>query len=137
MKLAPYLLFNGDCAEAFRFYERALGGRKLELMPHRGTPASAHVPDGWQDKIMHAYLEVGDSALMASDVPPEHQKPVGGFSVSYHAADEAEAEHVFAALAEGGTVTMAMEATFWAKRFGMLVDRFGIPWMVNCAAAEA
>lgn len=137
MKLAPYLLFNGTCEEAFRFYETALGGRNLQLMPHRGTPASEHVPEGWQDKIMHAYLEVGDSALMASDVPPEHQKPLGGFSVSYHAADEAEAERVFAALAGGGTVTMPLAPTFWAKRFGMLVDRFGVPWMVNCAAPVA
>jgi PhnB protein len=137
VKLAPYLLFDGSCADAFRFYEKALDGRNLALLPHRGTPASEHVPEAWQDKIMHAYLEIGDSALMASDVPPEHQKPRGGFSVSYHAADEAEAERVFAALAEGGTVTMAMEATFWAKRFGMLVDRFGVPWMVNCAAEGA
>ena len=136
MKIAPYLLFDGTCADAFRFYEKAIGGRGLELLPHRGTPAGPHVPDDWQDKIMHAYLEVGDSALMGSDVPPAHQKPAGGFSVSYHAADEAEAERIFAALAEGGTVTMPMEATFWAKRFGMLVDRFGIPWMINCAAAE-
>ena len=132
MKIAPYLLFNGNCAEAFRFYEKALDGKNLQLMPHKGTPAAEYVSGDWQDKIMHAYLEVGDSALMASDVPPEHQKPPGGFSVSYHAADEAEAERVFNALAEGGTVTMALEKTFWAKSFGMLVDRFGTPWMVNC-----
>ena len=132
MKLATYLLFNGTCADAFRFYEAALGGKGLELMPHRGTPAAEHVPAEWQDKIMHAYLEVGDSVLMASDVPPEHQKAPGGFSVSYHAADEAETERIFTALSEGGTVTMPLEKTFWSRRFGMLVDRFGIPWMVNC-----
>ncbi len=137
MRLCTYLLFNGDCADAFRFYEQAIGGRNLELLPHRGTPAAAHVPADWQDKIMHACLEVGDAALMGSDVPPEHRKPPGGFSVSYQAADEAEAERIFAALSEGGTVTMPMEATFWAKRFGMLIDRFGIPWMINGPAAEA
>ena len=137
MKITAYLLFNGTCEEAFRFYEKALDGRNLQLMPHKGTPAAEHVPAGWQDKIMHACLTVGDSFIMASDVPPEHQKPAGGFSVSYHAADEAEAERVFAALSAGGTVTMPLEKTFWAKSFGMLVDRFGVPWMVNCAAPAA
>ncbi len=107
MKIVTYLLFDGTCEEAFRFYETALNGQNLQLMTHAGTPASEHVPAGWQDKIMHACLTVGDSVIMASDVPPEHQKPRGGFSVSYHAADEVEAERVFAALSAGGAVREA------------------------------
>lgn len=137
MQIVPYLWFNGSCAEAFRFYEKALGGKIVDMLPHRGTPASEHVPADWQDKIMHAHMKIGDAALMASDVPPGHYKPAQGFSVSLHVKTEAEAEQAFNALAEGGTVTMPMEKTFWAARFGMLTDRFGVPWMVNCDGTQA
>ena len=137
MNIVPYLWFNGTCADAFRFYEKVLGGKIVDLLPHAGTPAAGHVPADWQDKIMHASIKVGDATLMASDVPPGHYKPAQGFSVSLHVKTEDEAERVFKALAEGGTITMPMEKTFWAARFGMLVDRFGIPWMVNCDAPPA
>ncbi|MCB1502090.1 MAG: VOC family protein [Bauldia sp.] len=137
MKIIAYLFFPGTCAEACRFYEKALGARIVAMMPHAGTPAEPHVPAEWRDKIMHARLAVGDAEIMASDSPPDHQKTPQGFAVSLHVESEAEAERVFKALAEGGTVTMAMAPTFWAKRFGMLTDRFGIPWMVNCDAAPA
>lgn len=137
MKIIAYLTFPGTCAEAFRFYETALGGKIVDLMPHAGTPAEAHVPAEWRDKIMHARLKVGDAEIMASDSPPDYQKTPQGISVSLHVGSADEAEKVFAALAEGGTVTMPMEQTFWAQRFGMLTDRFGIPWMVNCDAATA
>jgi PhnB protein len=135
MNIVPYLWFNGTCAEAFRFYEEALGGQIIDMLPHRGTPMSADVPADWQDKIMHAMMNIGDSVLMASDVPPAHYKPAQGLSVSLHVKTADEAERVFKALAAGGTVTMPMEKTFWADRFGMLVDRFGTPWMINCDAA--
>ena len=131
MNIVPYLFFNGTCAEAFRFYERVLGGKIVEMLPHAGTPASAYVPADWQDKIMHARLVVGDAVIMASDAPPQHRKTPQGFSVSVHVKEESEAERIFKALAEGGTVTMPMEKTFWAARFGMLVDRYGTPWMIN------
>jgi PhnB protein len=137
MNIVPYLWFNGTCAEAFRFYEKVLGGKIVDLLPHAGTPAAEHVPADWQDKIMHAYMKVGDATLMASDVPPAHYKPAQGLSVSLHVKTEDEAERIFKALAEGGTVTMPMEKTFWAARFGMLVDRFGTPWMINCDLAPA
>lgn len=137
MNIVPYLWFDGTCAEAFRFYEKAVGGKIVDMLPHAGTPMSADVPAGWQDKIMHASMKIGDSVLMASDIPPAHYKPAQGLSVSLHVKTAEEAERIFRALAEGGTVTMPIEKTFWADRFGMLVDRFGTPWMINCDAAPA
>jgi PhnB protein len=132
MQINPYLMFHGDCKEAFEFYAKCLGGKIEAMLPHAGTPAEPHVAPEWRDKIMHARLAVGDAVLMASDAPPGHQEKPQGFSVSVQIADPAEAERVFHALAEGGTVRMPIAETFWAHRFGMLVDRFGIPWMVNC-----
>lgn len=132
MQLNAYLLFNGQCEAAFKFYAECLRGKIGAMMPHRGTPAEQHVPSDWQDKIMHARLDVGDAVLMGSDSPPEHYQAPQGFSVSIQIKDVAEAERIFRALADQGTVKMPMEKTFWAQRFGMLVDKFGIPWMVNC-----
>lgn len=132
MHINPYLFFDGRCEEAFEFYARVLGGKIVAMLPHEGTPAEGHVPAEWRSKIMHARLEIGDQALMASDAPPQYQEPMKGFYVSLHYTDPSDAERVFSALAEGGTIRMAMEETFWAARFGMLVDRFGTPWMVNC-----
>jgi PhnB protein len=104
------------------------------MLPHEGTPAESHVPAEWRKKIMHACLTIGDESLMASDSPPGHQEDaVKGFSVSINVDKPAEADRIFAALAEGGTTRMPIQETFWAQRFGMLVDRFGIPWMINCA----
>ncbi len=132
MQLQPYLYFNGDCETAFRYYERCLGGKIESMLTHAGTPAEQHVPAEWRSKILHARLVVGDAVLMASDAPPGHYRKPQGFSVSIQIKDTARAEEVFRALADGGTVTMSFEETFWAARFGMLVDRFGTPWMVNC-----
>lgn len=133
MQLNPYLFFNGNCEEAFTFYARVLGGRIIAMLPHEGTPASSNVPAEWRQKIIHARLQVGEMLLMASDAPPGHQEPeMKGFSVNFGVKEPAEADRVFNALAEGGTVRMPIQETFWAHRFGMLVDRFGVPWMVNC-----
>lgn len=132
MQLNAYLNFNGQCEAAFKFYERCLGGKIVAMMPHAGTPAEQHVPAEWRNKIIHARLMVGDQVLMASDVPPEHYEKPQGFSVTVSVNDAAEAERVFKGLAEGGTVKMPIQETFWAVRFGMLVDQFGIPWMINC-----
>ena len=132
MQIAPYLSFDGECEAAFRFYEAVLGGRIEAMMPYRGSPAEATVPAEWRDKIMHARLVIADQVLMASDSPPQFREERKGFHVSLQIDDLAEAERVFAALAENGTVSMPIGETFWALRFGMLVDRFGTPWMVNC-----
>jgi PhnB protein len=134
MQITPYLTFNGNCAEAFRFYAESLGGTIEMMMSHGDSPVAAQVPKEWHSAIMHARLKVGDAVLMASDTPPEQGQTPQGFSVSLGVDTPAEAERVFKALADGGTVRMPLQQTFWAQRFGMLVDRFGIPWMVNCEA---
>jgi PhnB protein len=132
MRTNPYLFFDGNCEEAFKFYEKVLGGKITAMMAHAGTPAEAYVPAEWKDKIMHAALEVGDDTLMASDAPPQYREPMKGFRVSLQFTDTAEAERVFNALAGDGTITMPFEETFWAARFGMVNDKFGTPWMINC-----
>ena len=135
MKLNPYLFFNGQCEAAFKFYEKCVGGKIEAMLTHEGTPAEQDVPPEWRKKILHARLTVGDQVLMASDAPPERYEQPKGFSVSLNIDDPAEAERIFHALAEKGKVQMPLEQTFWAIRFGMCVDRFGIPWMVNCEKA--
>ena len=132
MQLNPYLFFNGNCEAAFKFYAQVLGGKIDGMLTHAGTPAEQEVPAEWRDKIMHARLIVGDQVLMASDTPPAHYQKPSGFSVSIQIKDKAEAERIFNALAEGGKVQMPFGQTFWAAGFGMCVDRFDIPWMVNC-----
>jgi PhnB protein len=133
VQLNPYLNFNGQCAEAFRFYAQVLGGKIEMLMTFGESPAAGEVPPGLQDQVMHARLAIGDQVLMASDCPPEmYQKPQG-LNISLQIDQAAEARRIFEALAENGTVTMPFEKTFWAAGgFGMLVDRFGTPWMINC-----
>jgi PhnB protein len=135
MQLNPYLFFTGQCEAAFKFYEKVLGGKIEGMLTHAGTPAEEHVPAEWRDKIMHARMTIGDSVLMASDAPPDHSEKPGGFSVSLQFKDPAEAERVFNALGENGTMRMPFAKTFWSPGFGMLVDQFGIPWMVNCESA--
>jgi PhnB protein len=132
MHLNTYLTFNGQCEAAFKFYERCLGGKIVAMFPHAGTPAADHVPPEWLSKIMHAALKVGDDLLMGTDAPPDRFKGSHGFSVNIAVEKPAEAERIFKALSENGKVHMPIAQTFWAERFGMLVDQFGIPWMVNC-----
>jgi PhnB protein len=135
MELAPYLNFNGQCEAAFRFYARCLGGRPGEIFRYGGTPMADEVPVDWHDKVMHTTLTVGHQVLMGADSPPGRYETPQGMSVTLQMADAAEAERVYGELAEGATIVMPLGQTFWAERFGMLVDRFGIPWMINCDAA--
>jgi PhnB protein len=135
MQINPYIIFKGDCEAAFKYYEQALGGKITALMTFAGTPMADHSPPDWQQKIMHASLSVGDAVLMGSDAPPDRYEKPQGFSVSLVLKDVAKSEAIFHNLAEGGTVQMPIQKTFWAARFGMLVDKFGIPWMINCEEA--
>jgi len=135
MQAVAYLLFDGQCEAAFKFYAKCLGGTIELMMPHEGTPAGKQVPPAWLKKILHARLRLGDTMLLASDCPPDRYKKPEGFSVTLLVKQPAEAERVFHALAENGTVQMPIQETFWAPRFGMLVDQFGIPWMINCEPA--
>lgn len=132
MQLNPYLFFKGDCKEAFNFYEKVLGEKIIAMMTHGETPAAEQTKPEWQDKIIHARMTFGDQVLMASDAPPEHHRSMQGFSVSLSIDEPAEADRIFEAFSEGGQVTKPIQETFWAHRFGMLVDRFGTPWMINC-----
>lgn len=135
MQITPYLIFNGRCKAAFEFYEQCLGGKITAMMTFGETPAADHVSPEARDGIIHARLIVGDAVLMGSDSPPELFEEQKGMSVSLHVEDVAEAERIFHALAEGGSVRMPIGETFWAVRFGMLTDRFGTPWMINCEKA--
>jgi PhnB protein len=135
MQLNPYLLFNGNCEAAFKFYEQVLEGKIEGMLTHAGTPAEQQVPAEWRDKILHARMTVGDTALMASDAPPGRYDQPKGFSVSIMLKNVADGERIFNALAENGTVQMPFQQTFWSPGFGMCVDRFNIPWMVNCTPA--
>ncbi len=132
MQLNPYLLFNGRCEEAFKFYERCLGGRIETMQTFAGTPAEKHVPPEWGKKILHVQLDVGDELLMGSDAPPDNYEAPKGFSVSIQVKTPADADRIFDALVVNGKVQMPIQQTFWSPRFGMLVDQYGIPWIINC-----
>ena len=131
MSLNAYLTFGGTCRDAMNFYAECLGVELEMISTFAGTPAETYVPPEWRDKIMHASLRYGGVALMASDGMGPGDVTHGGFSVSVQATSIEEAERLFAALGAGGTVTMPLEETFWAIRFGTLTDQFGVPWMVN------
>lgn len=136
MQMTTYLSFRGQCEEALRFYEATLGGRLGQIFRYLGTPLASQVPADWQDKVMHASLVIGDQVLMAGDVAPERYEEPKGFSLSLQMKDPSEAERVFKALAENGRIVTPLEKTFWAARFGMVVDRFGIPWLINCDGSD-
>jgi PhnB protein len=130
VQLNPYLTFDGQCEEAFRFYEKCLGAKISFSMTHGDSPEPT--PPNWRNKIIHSTLAVGDQVLQGVDaLPGQYQKPQG-FSLSLNVNDPAEAERIFDALAESGAVLFPLKKTFWALLFGMLTDKFGIPWMINC-----
>lgn len=130
--VCPYLFFPGTCREAMETYADCLGGTIEAMMTHGETPAAGDVPDHWREKIIHANIRVGRWQLMASDAPPGHYERPQGFSVQIAMDDPQRAEQAFNRLADGGEIRMPFQETFWAHRFGMLVDRFGMPWMINC-----
>jgi PhnB protein len=136
MQFNLYLLFNGQCAEAFRFYERVLGAKVESILVAEGTRAEAQTPPEWRKKVLHGRIAVNGQTVMASDCPPERYTKPDGFSISLGYQDPGEAERIFDVLAECGQVHMPMQETFFAVRFGMVVDRFGIPWMINCEKAQ-
>ena len=132
VELSAYLSFKGDCEAAFDFYEKTLGA-KLGLMFRYGdSPMADVVPAGWENKIMHGSVKIGQHLLEGADVPPERYEQPKGVSLSLNVPSASEAESLFEELGNGGRVVYPMEKTFWSERFGMVVDRFGIPWMINC-----
>ena len=130
MEFTPYLGFNGNCEAAFQFYEKCFNGKIEAMIPHTGTPAENSVPPEWREKIMHARLNAGDHLLMGGDVPPGHYKGPSGFSIMVQPKSVEEAERLYNALSENGKAQMPLQQTFFAARYGMLTDQFGIPWMI-------
>jgi len=131
MKLNPYLAFDGTCREAFQTYERILGGKIVFIQTIGESPMAAHSPAEAHDRVMHVSLQLGDQTLQGADTPLGQFTQPAGFCVALHFDSVAEGERVFKALGEGGKVQMPFQATFWAKGFGMAIDRFGTPWIVN------
>lgn len=132
MKVNPYLSFKGDCEAAFKFYEQCLGARIGAIFRYGGSPAAGQVPADWSDKVMHGNVTFGEQVLQGADVAPQAYEEPKGFSFSIQLSDPLEAERIFRELADGGKVLIQLEKTFWAERFGMVVDRFGVPWLINC-----
>ncbi len=137
MEIVPYLSFNGRAAEAMKFYAKVLDAKIEEILtfgevPDMGSECSAEM----KHLVAHVRLNVGGQRLMASDTPADHYSTPQGTQVCLQIADPAEAERVFSGLSEGGQVVMPLSETFWAQKFGMLVDQFGTPWMVNCEKRE-
>jgi PhnB protein len=132
MDLNTYLSFDGNCGAAFKFYEKVLGGKILMMMTYGDMPGCPDMSDDAKKKVAHVRMQLGDKLLMGSDAPHGRFEKPAGFNVNIGVNDPAQADRLFAALSENGTVTMPIQETFWATRFGMLVDQFGTPWMINC-----
>jgi len=130
MKITTYLNYGGNCAEAFRFYEQHLGGKIAASMTYDQMPGASKAPPGTEGFVLHARIVIGNTVLMASDVPPDRFEPMRSVYLSLGVDSDAEAERLHALLAEGGEVFMPMQETFYAHRFSMLRDRFGTSWMI-------
>ena len=132
MQVNPYLFYNGNCEAAFKFYEKTLGGKIEMILRNEDAPEEMSSPPERKKKIMHARISINGEVLMASDAPPDHFHKPQGFAVSLTVKDPGDAERKFKALSEGGSMNMPFGKTFFSKGFGMCIDQFGIPWMVNC-----
>jgi PhnB protein len=130
MKLHTYLNYGGNCEEAFRFYEKNLGGKIEMMMRHADQPDPKNVPPGTEKYVLYANMSIGETQLMGSDVTPERFQPMRSVYLSLAVDSSAEAERVFKLLSEGGEVFMPMAETFFAHRFGMARDKFGTSWMI-------
>lgn len=132
MKISPYLSFNGQCEAALKFYERGLGGKIVMMMTYAESPMAAQVPPEWGSKIVHATFSLGEQTLGAADAPPGSYRTPQGLALTLRMDAPAEADRIFEMLAKKGTVQMPLQETFWARRFGVLSDQFGTPWIINC-----
>ena len=138
MKVQAYITFGGRCEEALEFYKKSIGAEVTSLMRWKESPdAAMKSPPGYEEKVMNAVFRIGETELMADDGMGEKQAEFKGMTLAIEVADDAEAKRVFTALGEGGNVQMPLVKTFWTSSFGMLTDKFGVPWMVNVAAPKA
>lgn len=131
MALTPHLCFPGTCEEAFKFYAQLFGG-ELMLLAYRDTPMAQEVPTEWRDKIVHATLSFGECQLAGADVQADKYFRPQGFAVLLDVKGVDDANRVFDALAQDGNVELPLQQTFWSPAFGVLVDRFGVPWEISC-----
>ena len=137
MRINPHLSFNSQCEAAFEMYAKCLGGKITSMATYGGSPMSEHTPEALHDLVAHATLDLGEFQITGGDAAPyQYQKPQG-FSILLECGTPTEADRVFAELAQSGTVQLPLQETFWAARFGMLADQFGIPWMINCGKAAS
>src|SRR3954469_6705722 len=132
LELSAYISFKGDCEAAFKCYEEVLGAEPGLLFRYADSPVAEVVPEDWGSKIMHGSVRIGGKLLEGADVPPDRYENPKGFSLTLNVSSASEAERVFRTLGNGGQVLYEIAKTFWSERFGMVVDRFGIPWMINC-----
>jgi PhnB protein len=138
MKVQAYITFNGRCEEALAFYTKSVGAEVTGLMRWKESPdKDMKGPPGYEEKIMNAAFRIGETQLMADDGMDDKVAEYKGMTLAIEVADDTEAKRVFTAMSEGGKVTMPLMKTFWTSSFGMLTDKFGVPWMVNVAAAKA
>jgi PhnB protein len=137
MRLNAYLNFGGNCEQAFRFYEQYLGGKITMMMRHSEMPGATGVPDNWKNAILHANMTLADTQLMGADVPPDRFQPMRSAYLSLTVKSNEEAERIYGLLKDGGEIFMAMQETFFAQRFGMVRDRFGVSWMVVSEEVKA
>ncbi len=135
MKWNPHLAFNGQCEAAFKFYEKCLGGKITLLLTYGESPLAEQTPPHWRNKIIHASFTFDDQVLTGADALPEQYQKPQGFSVLLNVVAAEETDRIFRTLAENGEVQLPLQETFWALRFGMLTDQFGMPWLVNCGKA--
>jgi len=132
MRISCHLSFDGQCEVAFRTYQRLLGGEIITMLEYGESPMADQVPPQWQNRILHATLRLGDQELLGTDAFPDAYERPQSFFVTLGISELAKAREVFASLAEGGRVQMPFQETFWSAGYGVLVDRFGVPWEVNC-----
>ena len=132
MKLNTYLNYGGNCEEAFRFYEKHLGGKILMMMRYKDQPDPKNVPPGSENLNLHATLHLGETEIMAADMPPGRFQPMRSAYLALAVESVEETERIYGLLTEGGEVFMPIQETFFALRFGMMRDRFGTSWMVIC-----
>jgi PhnB protein len=138
MNVQAYISYRGRCEEALEFYKKSIGAEVIGLMRWKESPdATMKAPPGFDEKVMNASFRIGDTLLMADDSPGEAPAEFKGMTLAIEVADDPEAQRVFTALCESGTITMPLMKTFWTSSFGMLTDKFGVPWMVNVAAPKA
>ena len=138
MKVQAYVTFDGRCEEALEFYKKSLGAEVTSLMRWKESQdKDMKGPPGYEEKVMNAAFRIGETELMADDGMGEKAAEFKGMTLAIEVADDAEAKRVFTALGEGGNVTMPLAKTFWTSSFGMLTDKFGVPWMVNVAELKS